>query len=98
MTPEQAEKIVAYLEHRSSPKPKPEQKLSLTKDLLQFDFNKSVDKAKQYALDSNWFPVISQISPPLDAKPYKHNFRPGIKGKVGVGRIKQVIEKEKETK
>lgn len=98
MTPEQAEKIVAYLEHRSAPKPKPEQKLSLAKDLLQFDFQKTVDRAKQYALESSWFPVVSQISPPLEMKPYKHNFRPGIKGKAGVGRIKKVLEKEKETK
>lgn len=95
MTPEEAAKIVAYLEHRSAPKPKPEQKASLTKDLIQFDFQKTVDRAKQYAIESNWFPVISQISPPLDAKPYKHNFKPGTKGKAGIERIKKVIEKEK---
>lgn len=93
MTPEQADKIVLFLEHRAAPKPKPEQKLSLKNDLLQFSYEKTVDKAKQYALESSWFPVISQIAPSPELKPYKKNFRPGIKGKQGVQIIKKALER-----
>ncbi len=98
MTPEEALKIIQYLEVRSAPRPKQDQKDSLAKDLLKFDYAKTVERVKSYVSETNWFPVVSQISPPLEVKPYKHNFRPGIKGKAGVGRIKKVLEKEKETK
>lgn len=95
MTPEEALKIIQYLEVRSAPRPRQEQKDSLAKDLLKFDYAKTVTRVKTYVTETNWFPVISQISPPPDAKPYKHNFKPGTKGKAGIERIKKAIEKEK---
>lgn len=93
MTPEQAKKIVDWLEHRSAPKPKPEQKLSLAKDLEPHNYEKTVDRAKAYALESSWFPVISQIAPSPEVKPFKQTFKPGIKGKAGIKIAKQAIER-----
>ena len=97
MTPEQASKIVKYLELRAAPKPKQEQKDALERDLLEFNYEKTVDRVKQYVREFNWFPVLAQISPITDAKPYKHNFKHGTKGQAGIERIKKVIEKETAT-
>lgn len=98
MTPEQAEKIANWLSERSAPKPSPSQRAALQKDLLPFQYEKVVDRAKAHIVDSSWFPVISQIAPVPELKPYKNTFKPGIKGKEGVKLIKKALEKAKESK
>lgn len=93
MTPEQADKIVSWLELRCAPKPNQHQKQALAKDLLAHDYQKTVDNVKQYSINSNWFPVVSQIAPPPELKPFKKTHKPGIKGKLGVQLIKRELER-----
>lgn len=93
MTPEEAGRIVAFLKHRAAPKPRPEQEQSLAKDLLAYDFEKTSRQAKEYVIASSWFPVVSQIAPSPELKPFKKTHKPGIKGKLGVQLIKRELER-----
>lgn len=94
MTPEQAQKIVTYLSARSAPKPSQEQKDALQKDLLKFEYNEKIlDNIRSHSVSSSWFPVISQIAPSPEVKPFKQTFKPGIKGKAGIKIAKQAIER-----
>lgn len=95
MTPEQAEKIANWLSERAAPKPTHSQVLALQKDLLPYNYEKSVTNAKEHAKVSHWYPVIAQIAPSPEIKPYRNQFKPGIKGKEGVKLIKKVLDQRR---